>query len=46
MADAAAWTSIVPILMITYPGKVSTVMSWLEAAFGIGTIIGNYRLTH
>ena len=46
VADAAAWSSIVPILMIVYPDKVSTTLSWTEASFGIGTIIGNYILKH
>ena len=45
VADAAAWSSIVPILMIIYPSKESTGMYWTEASFGIGTIIGNDRLT-
>ncbi len=37
---AAAWGSIVSIMMKLYPDKVSTIMSWTEMAFGFGYTIG------
>ena len=40
VADAASWNSVVSILMVMYPSKVSTVMSWTEMLFGFGYMIG------
>ena len=40
MAEAASWNSVVSILMVMYPSKVSTVMSWTEMFFGFGFMIG------
>ena len=44
VADAAAWNSVVSILMVIYPNNVSTVMSWTEMLFGFGYMIGKQIL--
>ena len=45
--DAAAWNSIVSILMVMYPKNVSGVMACTEMVFGLGLAIGNaiYQVT-
>ena len=41
VADAAALTSLQSILMVYYPNKFSSVVSWIEMFYGLGYIIGN-----
>ena len=50
ISDAAAWSSILSILMKLYPEKVAFIMSWGETVFGLGYTIGNksgnFKVTH
>ena len=40
LADAAARSAVLSILITLYPTKVATVMSWAEMAFGFGSVLG------
>ena len=40
MAGAAAWGSVISILMKLYPQKVSSIMAWYEMVSGLGYMIG------
>jgi MFS family permease len=41
MADAAAWGSVVSILMKLFPNHVTTIASWTEMLLGLGYMLGN-----
>jgi hypothetical protein len=40
MADAAAWGSVVSILMKLFPAHVTTIASWTEMLLGLGYMLG------
>ena len=40
VADAAAWNSIVSILMVIFPNKAAFIVATTETLFGIGLAIG------
>ena len=40
MADAAAWTSIISILICLFPHNVASVLSWTEMLTGLGYMLG------
>ena len=40
VADAAAFGSMVSILMVLYPEKVSMIMASTESVFGLGYTLG------
>ena len=40
IADAAAFGSMVSILMVLYPDKVSMIMASTESVFGVGYTLG------
>ena len=40
IADAAAWSSVLSILMQLFPDKVARIMAWTETFFGLGFMIG------
>jgi len=40
MADAAAWGSMVSILMKIFPDHHTTIASWSEMLLGVGYMIG------
>ena len=40
VADAAAWTAIISILLTIFPTKTASVLSWTEVLTGLGYMIG------
>ena len=40
VADAAAWGSVVSILMKLFPNHVTTIASWTEMLLGLGYMMG------
>ena len=40
VADAAAWNSIVSILMVIFPNKAAFIVATTETLFGIGLALG------
>jgi hypothetical protein len=40
MADAAAWGSVVSILMKVFPNHVTVIASWTEMLLGLGYMLG------
>ena len=40
VSDAAAWGSILGILMVMYPGKEASVLAGTEMVSGLGFMIG------
>ena len=40
MADAVGWGATIAILMLLYPAKVATIMSWTEMLIGLGIALG------
>ena len=40
IADVAAWSAVVSILMKLYPTRVAQIMSWTEMFFGLGYMLG------
>ena len=42
IADAAAFGSVLGILIELHPDKVARIMSWTEMGFGFGYTIGTY----
>ena len=42
VADAAAQTASISILIALYPTKVATVLSCFQSLFGLGYMIGKY----
>ncbi len=40
VADAAAWGSVVSILMKVFPNHVTVIASWTEMLLGLGYMLG------
>ena len=46
VADAAAWNSIVSILMVIFPNKAAFIVASTETIFGVGMSIGKKLLEY
>ena len=40
VADAAAWSSLITILMVIFPNKTSLIVGTTEMVFGVGLALG------
>ena len=40
IAEAAAWTASITILMTAFPTRMTTMMAWTEMSFGVGSCFG------